>query len=49
MEGAGDEYPETAFYMAGTLDEAFEEGRRLATEATKKWDKLHILAYVRII
>jgi len=36
LEGAGDDYPETAFYMAGTLEEAFEEGRRLATEASKK-------------
>lgn len=36
LEGEGDEYPEAAFYMAGTLEEAFEEGRRLATDAAKK-------------
>jgi len=35
LEGEGDDYPETAFYMTGTLEEAFEEGRRLAQEATK--------------
>ena len=32
LEGEGDDYPETAFYMTGTLEEAFEEGRRLAAE-----------------
>jgi F0F1-type ATP synthase beta subunit len=36
LDGEGDEYPEAAFYMVGTLEEAFEEGRRLATEAAKK-------------
>jgi F0F1-type ATP synthase beta subunit len=30
LEGKGDDYPEAAFYMQGTLDEAFEEGKRLA-------------------
>jgi F0F1-type ATP synthase beta subunit len=35
LEGEGDEYPETAFYMAGSLEESFEEGRRLATESKK--------------
>jgi len=35
LGGEGDEYPEAAFYMVGNLDEAFEEGRRLASEATK--------------
>lgn len=33
LQGEGDEYPEAAFYMTGTLEEAFEEGRRMATEA----------------
>lgn len=32
LEGEGDEYPESAFYMQGTLEEAFDEGRRLAAE-----------------
>jgi F0F1-type ATP synthase beta subunit len=36
LTGAGDEYPESAFYMTGTLEEAFEQGRRLAKEAEKK-------------
>jgi len=31
LEGEGDEYPEAAFYMMGTMEEAFEEGRRLAS------------------
>jgi len=30
LHGSGDEYPENAFYMMGNLEEAFEEGRRLA-------------------
>lgn len=30
LEGEGDEYPEAAFYMMGTMEEAIEEGRRLA-------------------
>ena len=30
LEGEGDEYPEAAFYMMGTLEESFEEGKRLA-------------------
>jgi len=34
LEGEGDEYPEAGFYMMGTLEEAFEEGRRLLREAT---------------
>ena len=38
LEGEGDEYPESAFYMQGTLEEAFDEGRRLAAETTpNKW------------
>ena len=30
LEGEGDEFPEAAFYMMGTLEESFEEGKRLA-------------------
>ncbi len=37
LEGKGDDYPEAAFYMQGTLEEAFEEGKRLAMQAGKKW------------
>ena len=37
LEGKGDDYPEAAFYMQGTLEEAFEEGKRLAVQAAKKW------------
>jgi len=33
LDGEGDDYPEAAFYMIGTLEEAFEEGRRMAAEA----------------
>lgn len=33
LSGEGDDYPEGAFYMTGTLQEAFEEGKRLAAEA----------------
>jgi len=29
LQGAGDEYPEQAFYMVGGLKEAFEKGRKL--------------------
>jgi ATP synthase F1 beta subunit len=29
LEGAGDEYPEQAFYMVGGLKEAFEKGRKI--------------------
>jgi ATP synthase F1 beta subunit len=36
LEGKGDDYPEAAFYMQGTLEEAFEEGKRLAMQAGKK-------------
>ena len=32
MNGAGDDYPEAAFYMTGTIEEAIEEGKRLALE-----------------
>jgi len=33
LEGAGDEYPEGAFYMTGSLKEAFEQGRKLAQQS----------------
>lgn len=36
LQGSGDEYPETSFYMVGNLEEAFEVGRKLAREAEKK-------------
>ena len=39
LEGEGDEYPEAGFYMMGTLEEAFEEGRRLMREAGSKWSR----------
>jgi F-type H+-transporting ATPase subunit beta len=29
LDGAGDEYPEQAFYMVGGLKEAFEKGRKI--------------------
>jgi len=35
LEGEGDPYPESSFYMTGTLEEAFEKGRKLAQEASK--------------
>lgn len=33
LEGAGDDYPEAAFYMTGTIEEAIEEGVRLSMES----------------
>jgi F0F1-type ATP synthase beta subunit len=36
LHGQGDEYPESAFYMTGNLEEAFEKGRKLALDAEKK-------------
>lgn len=33
LEGDGDEYPEAAFYMTGTLEEAIEEGIKLAKQS----------------
>jgi F0F1-type ATP synthase beta subunit len=33
LGGVGDEFPEASFYMVGDLEEAFEKGRRLASEA----------------
>ena len=35
LEGQGDDYPESAFYMTGNLKEAFEQGRKIAEMATK--------------
>jgi len=35
LGGEGDDYPEAAFYMTGTLEEALEEGKKLAQEAQK--------------
>lgn len=36
LQGGGDEYPESAFYMVGNLEEAFERGRKLASESESK-------------
>lgn len=36
LEGAGDDYPEMAFYMTGTLEEAIQEGARLASQNEAK-------------
>jgi len=36
LQGQGDEYPESSFYMTGNLSEAFEQGRRMAAELEKK-------------
>ena len=33
LDGEGDDYPEAGFYMTGTIEEAFEEGLRLAKQA----------------
>jgi F-type H+-transporting ATPase subunit beta len=35
LAGAGDEYPENAFYMTGNLQSAFEKGRMLAAAAAE--------------
>ncbi len=48
LEGKGDDYPEAAFYMQGTLEEAFEEGKRLAMSAAKKWSIIVSLNFVSI-
>jgi F0F1-type ATP synthase beta subunit len=29
VDGSGDDYPEMAFYMQGTIEESFEEGKKL--------------------
>jgi hypothetical protein len=34
LDGEGDEYPESAFYMTGTLEEAIEEGIRQSKMAS---------------
>lgn len=36
LEGKGDDYPEGAFYMTGTLAEAIEEGIRLSVQSEAK-------------
>jgi ATP synthase F1 beta subunit len=36
LDGQGDEYPEGAFYMTGSLKEAFEQGRKMAEAAGSK-------------
>merc|ERR1711937_1019562 len=36
LEGQGDDYPEAAFYMQGCMEESFEEGKKLAMQASKK-------------
>ncbi len=33
LKGEGDDYPENAFYMTGTLEEAIEEGVKLSMDA----------------
>ena len=33
LEGQGDEYPEGAFYMAGHLKEAFDQGKKMAEQS----------------
>ena len=35
LEGAGDEYPESCFYMKGDLEEALADGRKAAMKS--KW------------
>jgi len=35
LDGEGDDYPEGSFYMVGTLDEAFEEAKKMAAGANK--------------
>lgn len=36
LNGDGDDYVEGAFYMTGNLEEAFEQGRKLAAQAANK-------------
>jgi F-type H+-transporting ATPase subunit beta len=36
LDGKGDDYPEAAFYMQGSLDDAFEEGKRLAVQTASR-------------
>jgi len=35
LDGEGDDYPEASFYMVGTLDEAFEEAKKMAAQTAK--------------
>jgi len=35
LGGEGDDYPEAAFYMTGTLEEALEEGKKISTRSSK--------------
>lgn len=35
LEGEGDDYPENAFYMTGTLEEAIEEGIRQSKQSSE--------------
>lgn len=35
MSGEGDEYPDQAFYMTGTFEEALDQGRKLTLEASQ--------------
>merc|ERR1712019_189619 len=35
LTGAGDDYPENAFYMTGNLKMAFEQGKKIALESAK--------------
>ncbi|MCC7504276.1 MAG: F0F1 ATP synthase subunit beta, partial [Saprospiraceae bacterium] len=35
MDGEVDEYPEAAFNLVGTIDEAIEKGKKMLAEATK--------------
>ncbi len=36
LDGKVDEYPEAAFNLVGTIEEAIEKGKKMMTEATKK-------------
>jgi F0F1-type ATP synthase beta subunit len=36
LEGQGDEFAESAFYMVGNMEEAFEKGKKLAAELGDK-------------
>ena len=36
LEGGGDEYPESSFYMTGNIQEAFEQGKKLTAESESK-------------
>ena len=36
LEGGGDEFPESSFYMTGNIQEAFEAGKKLTAEVDSK-------------